>query len=709
MTAFLDALRAAASRRAAEEIDPARPPSHDAVLAAVLLDHQGVTVEDLMSGTTILVSTVTEVRTGCDELLRHYVYRGVVAPPPGWWSALPVPPRGAIVVRLLEHPHQSAAEWVRQAVDWNCPVVGIAHSVATADVVLLADRAYDLDVWDVQPVADEFVEAVTGSRPGLSDLKDLDLKAVDLLDGVPEGLATATAVAALRRISDAKQTPEEMAKKAAVAAAEVARIARKMHGPDAEVREAERLSEPVGRVVRKLSEMSGFGDAKRWGIDLARDLDDYDQGKLRWSDVDRGILLSGPPGSGKTTFARALAAEAGPGVELCLTTYSDWHGAGGGDSVARNLTKLFDLWRMKAKSHPVIVFIDEIDSIGSRGGNAHNDSWFSPVINAWLAFLDGAVPRDGIVVIAATNHPDRVDPAMLRPGRLDRHITLPMPDVDALAVMLLQHLGEDAQVDDEGLHRAARACRGMSPAQVEQVCREARGVARRIYKRRVCPDDVADILAAHRLQALHHPLAQGAERRIAVHEAGHVVATLAHGSPSQRLAHVDLDARLTYGTQSEVMTRDDVERRLVINLSGLAAEAEVYGDHSNGGGDDLGQATRLACDAQAVWGMGRLGILSPPPGQAWREPAVRDGVAAMLREAHDVARALMRRHRAGLLRVADALQERRYLDAAEAMAAFKGEPAPAKRRPGSERIARIVRHKPPLGDKGTLAFTKRRM
>ena len=172
-----------------------------------------------------------------------------------------------------------------------------------------------------------------------------------------------------------------------------------------------------------LSDLSGYGEAKTWELQLADDLSAFRAGEIGWEDVDRGILLSGAPGTGKTYFAKALTNECG--VPLHVTTYTDWHGPGSGDSVAKGLKTLFDEWRKAAANGPIIVFLDELDSIGARGGNAHNESWFASIINSWLAFLDGSEPRVGIIVIAATNMPERIDEAFLRPGRLEKHVRIP--------------------------------------------------------------------------------------------------------------------------------------------------------------------------------------------------------------------------------------------------------------------------------------------
>ena len=406
-------------------------------------------------------------------------------------------------------------------------------------------------------------------------------------------------------------------------------------------------------------------------------------GQLAWSEVDRGVLVSGPPGSGKTTFAKALALECGPGVDFVTTTYTEWSAAGGssGDSMSKGLTKLFEGWRAKALKRPLILFVDEIDTMGRRGANDHNESWYTAIINAWLSFLDGAVPRVGIVVVAATNHPERVDPALLRPGRLDRTIELPYPGPEALAGIVRHHLGPEAVIDDAELARAARFCRGMSPAEVEQAARDARRHARLTHGRRVTPDDLCAVLGARRLAALRKPGAAEHDRRVAIHEAGHAIAALESGG----LVHVDVDQQVTLTVHRTLDTLAGIERRLTMLLSGMAAERLLLGAHTTGCSIDLAQATQLASSAHASWGMGST-LRAHAVDTVLGDP-IEDAVEEILRAAHQRALALVDGSREAVLRLADRLQVDRYLDAAEVRAVVAGPgPAPVREeRPAGRR------------------------
>lgn len=185
--------------------------------------------------------------------------------------------------------------------------------------------------------------------------------------------------------------------------------------------------------------LSGYGRAKDWALDLKVDLDDYRASILAWSEMSTKLLLSGPPGTGKTTFARALCNSLQ--IPLVVTSVSTWLQGGHLNDVIDRISKTFVEARAMA---PAILFIDEIDGIGKRqpAEREYADYW-NTVVNKALELLDGAIKNEGLIVVGATNRPDHIDEAIKRSGRLETHIEIPRPDVPTLAEILAHHLGDD--------------------------------------------------------------------------------------------------------------------------------------------------------------------------------------------------------------------------------------------------------------------------
>ena len=635
-------------------------------LAAVALDNAEISVEAIMSGTSIVVAEAVAMRDAVSILLQIVLDSGRRIPT-GWPD---VPIESAVV--LVREPKREAG-WRQEAADTGRPavvLVGGLEDVHPPQAVATADRTITLRRGLFSEHLEAAIQMVTGEHIELED----HWPPVDYADAVAciqRGSTPVECASRLHRLisrHDDDETGDDVT-------ADYPRFG-----------EPAPLGQVASGVVRKLSEMTGFGEAGAWGIQAAADIRAYAEGRLAWSEVDRGVLVSGPPGSGKTTFAKSFALECGPSVDFAVTTYTDWSAAGGtvGDSMSKGLTKLFDGWRARATKRPLVLFIDEIDTMGRRGGNDHNESWYTAIINSWLAFLDGAVPRTGIVVVAATNHPERVDPALLRPGRLDRQVELPMPGIDALAGIIRHHLGPDAVIDDADLARAAKMCRGMSPAEVEQVSRDARRHARLHSGRRAGPGDLCAVLGARRLAALQKPGAAEHDRRVAIHEAAHAVAALEVGG----LAYVDIDQQHTMTVHRTLDTRGGIEARLMMLLAGMAAERIILGEHTCGNAVDLAQATQLAASAHAAWGMGES--LRAHAVDTELGPEIDQAVEAILRDAHVRALALVEGSREAVLRLAGALQEQRYLDAAEVRAIVE-DPRPAPDRTAyGDRVARTV-------------------
>lgn len=186
--------------------------------------------------------------------------------------------------------------------------------------------------------------------------------------------------------------------------------------------------------------LPGYGEARDWALDLKADLQLWRDGELAWSEMSTKLMLSGPPGTGKTTYARALCNTLQ--IPLLVTSVASWLEPGYLGDVLKRMSRAFDVARDNA---PVILFIDEIDNIGSRFGGKreqHDDYWRS-LINRLLEILDGTQKTEGVIVVAATNLPEKIDPALLRSGRLEKHVAIPMPDTEGLVGILTHHLGAD--------------------------------------------------------------------------------------------------------------------------------------------------------------------------------------------------------------------------------------------------------------------------
>jgi ATPases of the AAA+ class len=186
--------------------------------------------------------------------------------------------------------------------------------------------------------------------------------------------------------------------------------------------------------------LSGYGAARDWAIDLKADLALWREGQLSWSEMSTKLLLSGPPGTGKTTFARALCNTLQ--VPMLTTSVANWLEPGYLGDVLKLMSVSFEAAMARS---PSILFIDEIDNIGTRhsAGLRNQDDYWVSLINRLLELLDGSRRTEGVIIVAATNLPDKIDPALLRSGRLETHVRIPLPDLEALTGILAHHLGDD--------------------------------------------------------------------------------------------------------------------------------------------------------------------------------------------------------------------------------------------------------------------------
>lgn len=207
--------------------------------------------------------------------------------------------------------------------------------------------------------------------------------------------------------------------------------------------------------------LAGYGAARYWALDLKSDLALWRNGQLGWSDMSTKLLLSGPPGTGKTTFAKALCNSLQ--VPMLATSVAQWLEPGYLGDVLKCMSSAFET---AGKHKPAILFVDEIDGIGRRGDSSrYYAEYWDSLVNRALELLDGVGKSEGVIVVGATNHPDKIDPALRRSGRLERHIIIPQPDNNALIGILAHHLGDDLErvLDSRPVTKAETAADVLRP------------------------------------------------------------------------------------------------------------------------------------------------------------------------------------------------------------------------------------------------------
>ncbi|MFS8144318.1 AAA family ATPase [Rhizobium sp. BR 249] len=413
----------------------------------------------------------------------------------------------------------------------------------------------------------------------------------------------------------------------------------------------------------RIDDLEGYGKAKEWALDLIADLRDWQDGRIAWSDVASGILLSGPPGTGKTMFAEAVARSCG--ANFIPASSAAWQSKGHLGDMLAAMRRSFE---KAAKKPPTVLLIDEIDSIGDRAKfKGHNTDYSIQVVNALLELLDGSGGREGVIVVAATNYPEHVDPALRRPGRLDRHAVIELPDEDTRAKIIAMYLGDRLSPDE--LKTLAAATAGRSGAQLRQLVGDAKRFARR-QGRDVRP---ADLIAM--IPPLRH--LTESERRIAcTHEAGHAVVGIELGVACVDgivvLPHVMRDDGVQGYVQwrregSLFRSRKSYRYELAMLLGGLACERVILGESSDGSGgganSDLYRATNLATIMVASLGMG--GVISCSHASSSEElaelrrvdPELRRRVERLLSEELDRACEIIRRRRDDVERLVQMLCE----------------------------------------------------
>ncbi len=402
--------------------------------------------------------------------------------------------------------------------------------------------------------------------------------------------------------------------------------------------------------------------------------------------IPKGVLLVGPPGTGKTLLARAVAGEAG--VPFMSVSGSDFMEM----FVGVGASRVRDLFQTARKQAPAIIFVDEIDSIGrKRGaglGGGHDER--EQTLNQMLSEMDGFDPSEGVVMMAATNRPDILDPALLRPGRFDRQIVVPLPDLDERKPILQVHCRDKRIGPDVDLSVVARGTPGMSGADLANLVNEAalHAVRRGSQMIEMKDFDAARdrVLMGQQRESL--VLSDDEKERVAFHESGHAVLSyvLEHADPLLKVSIIPTGMALGVTQQlpleeRHIYKREYIDDSLVVRMGGRVAELLIYGDLSTGAADDLQRNTELARKMVREWGMSdRIGPMAyGQQGMVFlgedlmhsrdysedMSRVVDEEVARILRDQEARARKLLEEHRAGLESVARLLLEKETIDGAE--------------------------------------------
>ncbi|MER7504391.1 ATP-dependent zinc metalloprotease FtsH [Nonomuraea pusilla] len=454
------------------------------------------------------------------------------------------------------------------------------------------------------------------------------------------------------------------------------------------------------RPATRFADVAGYEGVKQEIGEVVDFLRDPERYAAAGAKPPRGVIMVGPPGTGKTLVARAVAGEAEvPFLSVTGSAFVEMF-------VGVGASRVRDLFEEARRRAPSIIFIDEIDAIGGRrgavvtgGGNDEREQ----TLNQLLAEMDGFDQSSGIVVLAATNRPQTLDPALLRPGRFDRQVTVPLPNQAERAAILAVHASGKHLAPEVDLALVARATPGFSGADLANLVNEAAINAVRDDRTTIT---VADLDAARDRVLLGrrdttNALLPQERRSVAVHESGHalVAALCEHADPVAKVTI--LPAGLTLGVTEQL---PEAERHLysegflndllAVRLGGRAAELLVFGEGSTGAANDLAGATQVATRMVRDFGLsselGPVGYGSEsldfvgqdeaPPRQQYSEHTQRlidQEVARLLRAAEQRALGLLRSHRDALERLAALLVEQETVDGEAVIRALADEHLPA--------------------------------
>jgi AFG3 family protein len=435
-----------------------------------------------------------------------------------------------------------------------------------------------------------------------------------------------------------------------------------------------RLFDKENKSATTFEEVAGLEEAKQEIKEIVDFLKDPKRYTKLGAKIPKGIIIVGPPGTGKTLLARAVAGEAQvPFFSLSGSEFVEMF-------VGVGASRVRDLFKQAKEKAPSIVFIDEIDAVGrSRGRNAFytgaNDERES-TLNQLLTEMDGFGVNSGVIVLAATNRADVLDPALLRPGRFDRTIYLELPNLSERKAIFIVHLKPLVLADAVDIDFLASQTPGFSGADIANICNEAALIAARSKKEKVESQDFLNAIdrIVAGLEKKSKIISHEEKKVIAYHEAGHAVASwlLPHVDPLVKVSIIPrgkaLGAAWYLPEERQLKTVTELKEWLSASLAGRAAEEIVIGEVSSGAMDDLEKVTKQAYSMVAYYGfdqkIGNISFYDSTGRQegAFQKPyseetgkLIDEEVRQLVHDAYQVAKDLLVKHKDGLIKIAELL------------------------------------------------------
>ena len=444
----------------------------------------------------------------------------------------------------------------------------------------------------------------------------------------------------------------------------------------------------------KFADVAGEDEAKENLSEIVDYL--HDPGKYReiGASMPKGILLVGPPGTGKTMLAKAVAGEADvPFFSMSGSEFVEMF-------VGMGASKVRDLFKQAKEKAPCIVFIDEIDAIGKKrdgqlGGNDEREQ----TLNQLLTEMDGFEGNNGVIILAATNRPESLDPALTRPGRFDRRVPVELPDLAGREAILKVHARKIKPAEDVDFHTIARMASGASGAELANIINEAalRAVrnGRTIVTQADLEESIEVVIAGY--QKKNAVLSDQEKKVVAYHEIGHalVAAMQTHSAPVQKITIIPrTSGALGYTMQVEtgdkyLMTKQEIENKIATFTGGRAAEEVVFGEITTGASNDIEQATKLARAMITRYGMSDdfdmvaletvtnqyLGGDASLACSADTQKVIDDKVVALVKTQHEKAKKILTENRSKLDVLAQYLYEKETITGEEFMTILEREKA----------------------------------